>query len=128
MVFLFHAVHPFDFGDWQVKNVAQSEILTIILLFLSMWGMPFFFMLAGAGTWFALQRRTARQYVSERLYRLLIPFIAGSILFTPLEYYCEYMNRIQRGVLTSFPRSCRHSPSSTPGCCASPASAPGGLG
>jgi glucan biosynthesis protein C len=103
MVFLFHAVHPFDFGDWQVKNVDQSEILTIILLFLGMWGMPFFFLLAGAGSWFALQRRTARQYVFERFDRLLIPFIAGSILFTPLEYYCEYMNKIQRGVLTSFP-------------------------
>jgi glucan biosynthesis protein C len=103
MVFLFHAVHPFDFGDWQVKNAAQSEILTIILLFLGMWGMPFFFLLAGAGSWFALQRRTARQYVSERVYRLFIPFIVGSILFTPIEYYCEYMNKIQRGVLTSFP-------------------------
>jgi peptidoglycan/LPS O-acetylase OafA/YrhL len=21
MVFLFHAVHPFDFGEWHVKNV-----------------------------------------------------------------------------------------------------------
>ena len=103
MVFLFHAVHPFDFGDWQVKNVDQSEILTIILLFLGMWGMPFFFMLAGAGSTFALQRRTARQFVSERFRRLFIPFIAGSILFTPLEYYCEYTNKIQRGVLTSFP-------------------------
>src|SRR5512137_1083792 len=77
MVFLFHAVHPFDFGDWQVKNVDQSEILTIILLFLSMWGMPFFFLVAGASSWFALQRRTARQYISERFYRLLIPFIVG---------------------------------------------------
>lgn len=36
MVFLFHAVHPFDFGDWQVKNVDQSEILTIVLLILGM--------------------------------------------------------------------------------------------
>ncbi len=103
MVFLFHAVHPFDFGDWQVKNTDQSEILTIVLLFLSMWGMPFFFVLAGAGSWLALQRRTARQYVSERFYRLFIPFVAGSILFTPIEYYCENMNKIQRGVLTSFP-------------------------
>jgi glucan biosynthesis protein C len=103
MVFLFHAVHPFDFGDWQVKNAVQSEILTIILLFLSIWGMPFFFMLAGTSSCLALQRRTARQYVSERFYRLLIPFIAGSILFWPIEYYCESMNKIQRGVLTSFP-------------------------
>jgi surface polysaccharide O-acyltransferase-like enzyme len=103
MVFLFHAVHPFDFGDWQVKNAEQSEILTIILLFLGMWGMPFFFLLAGAGSRFALQRRTARQYASERFYRLFIPFLAGSILFWPIEYYCEYMNKIQRGVLNYFP-------------------------
>jgi glucan biosynthesis protein C len=102
MVFLFHAVHPFDFGDWQVKNAEQSEILTIILLFLSIWGMPFFFLVAGASSWFALQRRTARQYISERFYRLIIPFIAGTILFSPIEYYCENMNKIQRGVLTSF--------------------------
>jgi hypothetical protein len=103
MVFLFHAVHPFDFGDWQVKNVDQSEILTIILLFLSIWGMPFFFLMAGAGSWFALQRRTISQYVSERVYRLLLPFIVWSILFFPLEYYIEYANKIQRGVLTAFP-------------------------
>jgi hypothetical protein len=32
MVFLFHAVHPFDFGDWQVKNTEQSEIISIILI------------------------------------------------------------------------------------------------
>ena len=101
-VFLFHAVHPFDYGDWQVKNVEQSEILTIILLFLSMWGMPFFFMVAGGGGWFALQRRTGRAYISERFYRLLIPFFAGFILFSPIEYYCENMNKIQRGVQTSF--------------------------
>jgi len=103
MVFLFHAVHPFDQGDWQVKNVEQSEILTIVLLFLAIWGMPFFFLMAGAGSWFALQRRTARQYISERFYRLLLPFIAGAILFSPIEYYCENMNKIQRGLQTSFP-------------------------
>lgn len=102
MVFLFHAVHPFDFGDWQVKNVNQSEILTIILLLLAMWGMPFFFLVAGAGSWFALQKRTGRQYLRERFYRLLIPFIVGTILFSPIEYYCENMNKIQRGLQASF--------------------------
>lgn len=102
MVFLFHAVHPFDFGDWQVKNVDQSEILTIILLILSIWGMPFFFLVAGAGSWFALQKRSGRQYLRERFYRLLVPFIVGFILFSPIEYYCENMNKMQRGLQTSF--------------------------
>jgi glucan biosynthesis protein C len=101
MVFLFHAVHPFDFGDWQVKNVEQSEILTIILLLLGIWGMPFFFLVAGASSWFALQRRTPRQYLRERFYRLLIPFIVGTLLFSPLELYIEWANKIQRGVVTA---------------------------
>jgi peptidoglycan/LPS O-acetylase OafA/YrhL len=102
MVFLFHAVHPFDFGDWQVKNVEQSEILTILLLILSIWGMPFFFLVAGAGSWFALQKRSGRQYLRERFFRLLIPFIVGTILFSPIEYYIENMNKIQRGVQTTY--------------------------
>jgi peptidoglycan/LPS O-acetylase OafA/YrhL len=102
MVFLFHAVHPFDFGDWQVKNVDQSEILTIILLLLAIWGMPFFFLVAGAGSWFALQKRTGRQYLRERFFRLLIPFIVGAILFSPIEYYIENMNKIQRGVQAAY--------------------------
>jgi len=102
MVFLSHAVHPFDIGDWQVKNVNQSEILTIIRLLLAIWGMPFFFLVAGAGSWLALQKRTESQYLQERFYRLLIPFIVGTILFSPIEYYCENMNKIQRGLQTSF--------------------------
>src|SRR4030042_3150683 len=65
MVFLFHAVHVFDFGGWQIKNAEQSEILTIVLTLLSLWGMPFFFLVAGAASWFALQRGAPRQYGME---------------------------------------------------------------
>lgn len=100
MVFLFHAVHPFDLDDWQVKNVEQSEIITILLLLLGIWGMPFFFMVAGAASWLALQRRTASQYLRERFNRLLIPFVVGTILFSPIELYIEWANKVQRGVLT----------------------------
>ena len=101
MVFLFHAVHPFDFGEWHVKNVEQSEIITIILKILSIWGMPFFFLVAGASSWFALQKRASRQYLRERFNRLLIPFIVGIILFSPLEFYIEWVNKVQRGVVTT---------------------------
>ena len=100
MVFLYHAVHPFDFFDWQIKNQDQSEILTIILVVLDLWGMQFFFMIAGTASWFALRHRTARQYISERVNRLLIPFIAGTILFSPFQYYLSWVNRIQRGVFS----------------------------
>jgi glucan biosynthesis protein C len=100
MVFLYHAVHPFDFGDWHIKNVEQSEFITIILAILGLWGMEFFFLMAGAASWFALQRRTAGRYASERFKRLLIPFIVGTILFRPIETYLEWMNRVLRGLLS----------------------------
>jgi hypothetical protein len=59
--------------------------------------MPFFFLLAGAGAWFALQRRTARQFAAERFRRLFVPFLVGCALFTPLQALLEWMFRVQAG-------------------------------
>ena len=84
MVFLYHAVHPFDTQAWHIKNAETSMGLTAFLGFFYPWGMPFFFLIAGTGSWFALRRRTARQYAKERVSRLLIPYIAGSILLWPI--------------------------------------------
>jgi len=99
-VFLYHAVHPFDLTDWHIKNAELSELITAFLLFVSPWGMPFFFLIAGSGTWFALRHRTARQYVTERFQRLLIPFICGCLLLTPLMLYVEWLHKTQIGLMT----------------------------
>jgi peptidoglycan/LPS O-acetylase OafA/YrhL len=97
-VFLFHAVHPFDATDWHIKNAEQSLVVTLVfVVFLYPWGMPLFFLLAGAGSRFALQRRTGRQYASERVTRLLIPFLIGSILFSPIQLYFEWSHKTQTG-------------------------------
>ena len=93
IVFLFHAVHPFDIADWHIKNGDQSLAVTAFLAFFFPWGMPFFFTLAGAGSWFALQRRTAGQFAAERFRRLLIPFILGAALLTPLQRFFEWRHR-----------------------------------
>ena len=100
IVFLFHSVHPFDMGDWQLKNADQSLALTIILTILSLWGMPFFFMIAGTGSYFALQRRTARQYASERFKRLAIPYVVFTIIFFFPIVYLEWVNKTQIGRIT----------------------------
>lgn len=89
-VFLFHAVHPFDFFDWHIKNAELSMAITVFLALLFPWGMPFFFLIAGTGSWFALRRRTAGQYAIERTKRLLIPYIAGCILLWPIMLYFEW--------------------------------------
>ncbi|MFB0537464.1 MAG: hypothetical protein ACETWR_21065 [Anaerolineae bacterium] len=52
-------------------NAERSLVVTALTGFLFTWGMPLFFLIAGIGSWFALRRRTGRQYASERLKRLL---------------------------------------------------------
>lgn len=89
-VFLFHAVHPFDYNDWHIKNAELSMAVTVVLGLLFPWGLALFFMVAGTGSWFALRRRTAGQYAGERLRRLLIPYLAGIILLWPIMLYFEW--------------------------------------
>jgi len=89
-VFLFHAVHPFDdLTDWHIKNAEKSILATFLVGFFNLWGMPFFFLMAGATSWFSLRRRTTGRYVRERFQRLLIPFIIGAIVLTPIQAYYE---------------------------------------
>jgi hypothetical protein len=96
-VFLFHAVHPFDFFEWEIKNPEGSMAVTMFIIFFVPWGMSFFFMISGTGSLFALRRRSAKQYALERINRLLIPFIVGSILLSPIQLYLEWKNNIFLG-------------------------------
>lgn len=98
-VFLFHAVHPFDLTAWHIKNAEQSTALTILIAFLYPWGMPFFFLLAGAGSFFALRRRQAGAFARERFQRLLIPFFVGALLLMPPMLYFEWLHKTAAGVL-----------------------------
>ena len=97
-VFLFHSSSVFNTMDFHIKNVDQSEIITMIQAFFFPWGIPLFFMIAGAGTWFALRKRTATEYIRERTNRLLIPFVVGSLLLSPVQFYFEWSHKVQTNV------------------------------
>jgi peptidoglycan/LPS O-acetylase OafA/YrhL len=93
-VFLYHAVQPFnDLSRWHIKNAESSAIVNIFIVFFAFWGMPFFFLMAGTTSWFSLRRRTPGRYIRERVTRLLIPFIIGAIVLTPIQAYFEFINR-----------------------------------
>ena len=97
-VFLFHATNIFNTMPWHIKNAEQSIVVTAIQAFFFPWGMALFFMIAGAGTWFALKRRTSSQYIKERARRLLIPFVVGSIILSPIQLYFEWGHKVQTDV------------------------------
>jgi len=93
-VFLFHAVHPFDdLFSWHIKNEKTIMATNFFVGFFGSWGMPFFFLMAGATSWFSLRHRTAALYIKERIVRLLIPFLIGSFFLTPFQAYFELTHK-----------------------------------
>ena len=74
LLFPFHTLRVFNADDpFYVKAAHLSAPLSYVLNFISVWHMPLLFVLAGASTYFALGKRSPRQYLRERRQRLLVP-------------------------------------------------------
>lgn len=97
-VFLFHASNVFNTTNFEIKNAEGSIAILIIQGLFFPWGMPLFFLVAGAGSWFALRRRTGGQFTRERTLRLLVPFLTGTLLLGPIQLYLSWRHRIETGV------------------------------
>ncbi len=93
-VFLFHIGMIFNTWPWHIKNDEQyGGMLRQLMTFLHSWRMPLLFMLSGAGTFFALGKRTSGQYLSERFKRLVIPLAVGIFTLVPVQVYIEKINQ-----------------------------------
>lgn len=93
VVLIFHSARFFDLIDWELKNKEVSSGITVFVLFINYWLMPLFFMLAGAGTMFALKARTKTKYIVERFWRLVIPYLFGILLLVPPQRYLEALQK-----------------------------------
>lgn len=64
-----------------------NRLISSIIVFFSPYFMPLLFVIAGISTKLALQKRTGKEYLFERVKRLLIPFLFGTIVFMPVMSY-----------------------------------------
>lgn len=88
LLFAFHTTRIFNkSAEFYVKNAQLGTGSSYLVAYLAPWGMPLFFVLAGASTWFALRVRSAGRYVKERATRLLVPFIFGVLVLIPPQSY-----------------------------------------
>jgi peptidoglycan/LPS O-acetylase OafA/YrhL len=102
-VFYAHSIDVLDVVDWRVKYQEQSVGIMILVNIGSVWGMALMFLLAGSSAWFALDARTGAQFIHERIKRLLIPFLVGVLLLSPVEAYFEALRRsLYRGSFLLF--------------------------
>jgi surface polysaccharide O-acyltransferase-like enzyme len=94
-VFLFHCARYFDHEGWHVKNPQLSFGFSVFVAILVQWIMPIFFVLSGLSSRFALNFRSAGQYLGERFKRLFIPLVFGIFILIPPQVYIERFTNAQ---------------------------------
>jgi glucan biosynthesis protein C len=82
MLIPFHTARIFDIWEpFYAKSDQVSRALTYFFIGgVNAWHMPLFFLLARASTWFALGFRSGGQYIKERLKRLIVPLVFGTLV------------------------------------------------
>jgi glucan biosynthesis protein C len=94
LLFFFHAAcifHPWS--NYYIKNDQLSPVIAYIFVWtMGHWHMSLFFILAGASTYFALKKRSGLEYIRERVRRLFIPLIFGTLVLIPPLSYLGLLN------------------------------------
>jgi len=104
VLLFFHTGMIFVGWGWHVMNEQSLQSLVIPMDISHRLRMPLLFIIAGAGMWFALQRRTGAQLFKERTVRLLLPLLFGMLLIVPPQLFYErlFQGQWQGGFLQFF--------------------------
>jgi len=89
VLIFFHTGMLFVGWGWHITNDETIPALVWPMDLAHRLRMPLLFVIAGAGMWFALQRRSGKSFTGERTLRLLVPAIVGMFLIVPPQIYIE---------------------------------------
>ncbi|GAB3992241.1 hypothetical protein GCM10028807_24890 [Spirosoma daeguense] len=78
---------------WHIQSAEHSKLMETVMSWLHHWRMPLLFFISGAGTFFALKKRTFGTYAGERVRRLFIPLLFGMFVIVPPQIYIEWLFR-----------------------------------
>ena len=98
----YHAAMAWNtWGEPNYIMFGPNKALSSIVVAFSPFLMPLLFLLAGMSTKFALGKRTAGQYILERVKRLIIPLLFGTVVFMPvMSYLADKHNCGYQGTFT----------------------------
>ncbi|MGB7873391.1 MAG: acyltransferase [Anaerolineales bacterium] len=97
LIFSFHNARFFNDEAWHVKNNQLSFGASVYVAVLNQFMMPLFFILSAIAIYYALKRRTGKEFMRERTNRLLVPLFFGIFTHIPLQVYIE---RVTHGEFT----------------------------
>lgn len=95
-VFAVHVSEVFNpYDEWHIANAQRSPLIGEIAVLMAPWIMPLFMLLAGVSAWFSLSHRGNAAYFRERVFRVALPLVVGTLLLVPPQVYLERRLRHQ---------------------------------
>jgi glucan biosynthesis protein C len=89
LLLFFHTGMLFVGWGWHLTNEETIPWLELPMDLAHRLRMPLLFVIAGAGMWYALKRRSVGEFAKERTLRLLLPAVAGMFLVVPAQVFAE---------------------------------------
>jgi glucans biosynthesis protein C len=89
LLIVFHTARLFDAEDWHIKDAGRYLAADLVVRFLNQWQMALLFLLAGMAMHFALRSKSLPGFARERVSRLLVPLLAGCVLFVLPQVWVE---------------------------------------
>lgn len=88
------------FYIWQGEN----KLLSTLIVLVNPWFMPLLFVLAGISARYALEKRNVKQFVIQRVRKLLLPFLGGLVFLVPFQtlYARKFFYGYDGGILDNW--------------------------
>lgn len=104
-ILLLFPVHTFmiwnDFGSGFYIWQGEEKVLSTLIVLVNPWFMPILFVLAGISARYAFQKYTVREFLIQRMKKLLIPFLFGLVVLVPFQtlYARKFFEHYAGGIL-----------------------------
>lgn len=89
MILFLFPVHTFmiwnNYGAKFYVWAEANKLLSSLIIIVNPWIMSLLFVIAGMCARYSLEKRGVKEFVKERFYKLLVPFISGIILLVPIQ-------------------------------------------
>ncbi len=94
-IFVYHSTRFFDPWFWHIKNPVTSELVGLLQNFMTVWMMPFIFLISGASIFYAMNKGGAGTFFKDKALRLLVPLLVALFTYSPLQVYLERLTHGQ---------------------------------
>lgn len=88
LLFPYHAAMAWNcWGEGNYILLGTNRAICSFVVAVSPWYMPLLFLLAGISTKYSLAKRSSKQYLKERSFKLLLPLLTGTLTIMPFMTY-----------------------------------------